>query len=223
MKKLSPLSYMSIYDVIGLIFSIFFLWLFKEIAESISHRNIIVAVDQWIIRNVLSIRNEHLTALMKIVTNLGGIIIIGPGTLIIVAYLLLKKDIHNAASLSIAVTGGIILNNLLKLFFQRPRPISETTLAEISGWSFPSGHSMNSIIFYGMLAYVLTKFLVTWQLRIFMLIATFLIIFIIGISRIYLQVHYLSDVIAGFSCGLFWLSVCITGLEIDRKRRSFNG
>lgn len=214
---------MSIYDVIGLIFSIFFLWIFKEIAESISHRDIIIVVDQWIVRNVLNIRNEHLTALMKIVTNLGGIIIIGPGTLIIVACLLLKKDIHTAASLSIAVTGGIILNNLLKLFFQRPRPISETTLVEISGWSFPSGHSMNSIIFYGMLVYLLTKSLVSWRLRIFMLIVIFSIIFIIGISRIYLQVHYLSDVLAGFSCGLFWLSVCITGLEMDKKRRWING
>jgi undecaprenyl-diphosphatase len=218
-KRLFSFSYWSLHSIAGLILSSFFIWVFSEIAEGVSHKDIIVIIDQWIIKKVLMLRTTHLTMFMEFVTNLGGIIIIGPCTIIISAYLIIRKEFNSAVSLLVAISGGVILNNLLKLFFQRPRPIDESTLIEMSGWSFPSGHSMNSIIFYGILTYWIIKGLSPLWLKSAACIITCLIVFMIGISRIYLQVHYLSDVIAGFSCGLFWLSICVTGMEIDRKIR----
>ena len=78
---------------------------------------------------------------------------------------------------------------------------------------------MSAVIFYGMMVYFLIRVLHSWRLKSFIIALAGFMVVIIGFSRIYLQVHYLSDVIAGFTGGLFWLSICITGLEIYALKR----
>jgi undecaprenyl-diphosphatase len=107
----------------------------------------------------------------------------------------------------------------VKIIIHRPRPISTTALIEASGWSFPSGHAMASVIFYGMIAYLLVRAVDSLRLKTFFMAMAGFIVFIIGFSRIYLQVHYLSDVLAGYVGGLFWLSICITGIEVYLVKR----
>jgi undecaprenyl-diphosphatase len=84
---------------------------------------------------------------------------------------------------------------------------------EVSGWAFPSGHAMNGVIVYGMLTYVLQGRLGAGERRIILMIATGLVL-AIGFSRIYLGAHYLSDVLAGYASGLFWLALCISVFEV---------
>jgi membrane-associated phospholipid phosphatase len=101
------------------------------------------------------------------------------------------------------------------------RPISETSLIKALGWSFPSGHAVMSVVFYGIITYFIVRSVKSWNLRVFTVMAAGFIVFIVGFSRIYLQVHYLSDVLGGYASGFFWLAMCITGLEAYiRKTKS---
>ena len=218
MRRFSPVSGFSLYFITGLVLSVIFIWIFGEIAESVLSGDTFVVLDKWVMRHLLYFRTTNMTSFMEVVTNLGGTMIIAPCGFIIAGYLLFKRHYDTAAGFAVAVVGGMILNNILKALFHRPRPLSEAALTTVYGWSFPSGHAMNSTIFYGMLVYLIVRGIHSRPLRLAAIAASMSIVFIIGLSRIYLQVHYLSDVIAGLAGGLFWLSVCITGVEMNRKR-----
>ncbi len=116
-----------------------------------------------------------------------------------------------------AVAGDGILNILLKLLFVRARPIHDQGLVEAGGWSFPSGHSSGSVVAYGMLAYQTLRFVPElWPLPLLLLATA--VAFTTGLSRVFLQVHYASDVLAGFASGLLWLTLCILSVEWLRLR-----
>src|SRR6185503_3049979 len=109
----------------------------------------------------------------------------------------------------VAIGGGELLNFLLKLLFERSRPVFTNPIIVEQFFSFPSGHAMMSMIGYGMLAYfVLLRVSNRWARLAVVLIAAIIII-LIGFSRIYLGVHYFSDVLAGFAAGGLWLTACV--------------
>ncbi|UOK59735.1 phosphatase PAP2 family protein [Bacillus sp. OVS6] len=100
--------------------------------------------------------------------------------------------------------------------FKRDRPTFNPLITE-SGYSFPSGHSMVSFSFLGILAYLLTLMVKKKSLKVLIMALFFFIVFLIGFSRIYLGVHYPSDVIAGFAAGGAWLVICIVALKFKAK------
>ncbi|HVE48971.1 MAG TPA: phosphatase PAP2 family protein [Casimicrobiaceae bacterium] len=117
----------------------------------------------------------------------------------------------------VAIGGNGVLTRVLKDLFARQRPRFEHDLITAQGWSFPSGHSSGAIVAYGMLAYVLIRRTPsTWHLPIVLLATT--IAYITGCSRIFLQVHHASDVLAGFASGLAWLAICVTAAELIQRR-----
>jgi len=112
-----------------------------------------------------------------------------------------------------------VLNFLLKAVFARPRPTFSDPLATALYYSFPSGHAMMSLIAYGLLGYFLFNALPErWQ-RVVVSAGLIVLILLIGFSRIYLGVHYLSDVLAGFAVGGLWLSFCITAMNYLQGRQ----
>ena len=117
----------------------------------------------------------------------------------------------------IAAGGSVVLILLLKAFFARPRPYFEQSLLLETYYSFPSGHAMEAVVLYGMLAYFAVLALGTWRTRTAVVFGTSLLILLIGFSRIYLGVHYFSGVVAGFAAGGVWLSTCITAMEFVRR------
>jgi undecaprenyl-diphosphatase len=118
------------------------------------------------------------------------------------------------------LTGSWILNTVLKDVFRRARPDIEH-LVRAGGYSFPSGHAMISMSFYGMLGYLLyINLRDKKKRRWYVPILTLVIVFSIGLSRIYLGVHYPSDVAAGFAAGGAWLVVCIMSLHTIMYYRS---
>src|SRR5262249_7123809 len=124
--------------------------------------------------------------------------------LIIVAIVLLvRRDWRHLAVLAVTCGGGAVLNGLLKLVFHRARP-SFATEFNARSWSFPSGQAMDSLIVYGLLAYWLVRRLP--RFRLIIALAAAALVLTIGFARIYLGVHYLSDVLAGFSAGFIWLT-----------------
>ena len=115
----------------------------------------------------------------------------------------------------VAVAGNGLLNATLKQMFARVRPRGLDGLTLADGFSFPSGHSSGSLVAYGMLAYLALRLLpLRWHLSVLLLAVA--LAFTVGSSRIFLRVHFASDVIAGFASGAAWLSACVTAIEIVR-------
>ena len=117
-----------------------------------------------------------------------------------------------------AIIGGGALDWALKTIFHRPRPLFADPIAHGYGFSFPSGHSMGSLIGFGMLAYVLTRSQRGRDARYVIYACAALLVASIGLSRLYLGVHFPSDVLAGFAAGIMWLAACLSGVEIARRR-----
>lgn len=125
----------------------------------------------------------------------------------------------DALGLLVALGGSYTLNLIIKNLIQRARPSWEHWVVE-SGYSFPSGHSMASIAFYGMLGYLLwLRSKERGRPAAYILVLTGLLVLAIGLSRIYLGVHYATDVIAGYCAGGVWLIACIYALQWIRRNR----
>lgn len=115
----------------------------------------------------------------------------------------------------VVVAGNGVVNTALKQMFARVRPLGLDGLTLADGFSFPSGHSSGSVVAYGMLAYLALRLLpFRWHLPALMLAMT--LAFTVGSSRIFLRVHFASDVIAGFASGAAWLALCVTAIELVR-------
>ncbi|MBM6616055.1 phosphatase PAP2 family protein [Desemzia sp. RIT804] len=177
--------------------------------------------DQWIGNPVLSLRNPALTAFFVAITDFGDIYYIAVSILFTSTFLIWKfKDYQAALWLVIqSLVGSVLLNQGLKLIFHRSRPLVEH-LVEQGGYSFPSGHSMGAMICYGAILFLLTKKINHKIYRNSLFFIGALLIFIVGLSRIYIGVHFSTDVIGGFSVGAAWLAFAI-GMY-PKWRNTFN-
>ena len=158
---------------------------------------------------VEKLRSPNLNKVMLLVATLSNT----PVTVIfIIVLLILIKDKKIALTIPANLLLITIINQILKLIIQRPRPIGYR-LIEIGEYSFPSGHAMTSMALYGFLIYLSYKLIKNKNLKIFFITACILIIIIIGISRIYLGVHYCSDVLAGWIISIIYLIIYINILK----------
>lgn len=158
---------------------------------------------------------------IKLMTALGSIKVIAPLVLLLGSYLIfVKKNSVIALWLIVnIVLGSGVLNFIVKQIFKRPRPVMQHFVAE-SGWSFPSGHSMGSMVFYLSLAFILIYFTRNKISQILIALIGAFIIISIGISRVYLGVHFPSDILGGFSLGLAWMAFAIAWFKQRVKRLS---
>jgi len=166
-------------------------------------RNEIIEFDNDIYAVISMCITEPLTTILKIITNFGGAIII----ILITASILLfvkNKKIGQYVTLNLIII--TLINQALKFIIQRPRP-TEYRLINQGGYSFPSGHSMVSMAFYGFFIYLIYNKVQNKYLKSILCIALSILILLIGISRIYLGVHYASDVIGGFIFSIGYLMV----------------
>ena len=153
--------------------------------------------------------SDFATPIAKFITNFGGAIF-----LIILTILLLVVLKNKKVGLSICINLVVvtILNQLLKRLLQRPLP-TEFRIIEETGYSFPSGHSMVSMAFYGYLIYLIYRFVKNKYLKWISIVLLSLLICLIGISRIYLGVHYTSDVLGGFLISISYLVIYISAFN----------
>ena len=161
-----------------------------------------------LISNMIS---NNMTSFMKIITFLGSAYTI---VTITILFILFGKD---KKYFSINLISIFLLNQLLKRIIQRPRPVDINIINE-SGYSFPSGHSMVSMAVYGLIIYYIYKNMNNKRLKWILILLLSILILLIGFSRIYLGVHYASDVLGGFILSLIWLIIFI--LIIDNKTNS---
>ncbi len=135
---------------------------------------------------------------------------------VVAAALLLRGRRWLALAWVLAVGGNALLNTTLKALFARTRPLHEGGPIQAEGWSFPSGHSSGAVVVYGMLAYVLLRCLppaLAWRASLPLVLLAAATAFSVGSSRVFLQVHFATDVLAGFASGTAWLAVCVASIE----------
>lgn len=149
--------------------------------------------------------NDKITNIVKIITNITSPLVVIITAIILIIFIKNKKI---KLSLAINLIGVTIINNLLKVIIARPRP-DINRLVDETGYSFPSGHSITSMVFYGYLIYLIYKYVDNRKIKIPLMIFLILLIPIIGLSRIYLGVHYTSDVLGGFLLGTVYLILFI--------------
>jgi undecaprenyl-diphosphatase len=169
--------------------------------------------DESVLRWIGEHRSPMLEPIMMEITFLGT----GTVVMAIVAvsglFLWLSNHKYSAALLLICTLGGILLNNLLKVGYSRPRPQLFDWVAPALSWSFPSGHAMSAAAVYGTVAYLAARLQKRHIHRVITMVCAVVLICMIAITRLYLGVHYPSDVIAGVIIGLAWAAFCMATLE----------
>ena len=159
------------------------------------------------------------TDVMQVFTFLGTHTFLIPANLLLTAWFLFIKKRHwYSIKIPAVALSSLLLMFSLKLFFRRDRPLSPL-LEAAKGFSFPSGHALMSVTFYGLLVLIVWQNVKQTWLKWTLSVLLILLIFAIGLSRVYLRVHYASDVLAGFAVGLVWL---LLSLWILSKVEKYN-
>ena len=170
-------------------------------------------VDMLIFEKIKPAVNTVNNKIMLFITFLGKHQFLIPANLILIFYfLLVKKQTWFSIRVTTIAISSLVLMLLLKQLFQRKRPLSPL-LKAAKGLSFPSGHAIMAVTFYGLLIYILQHSITIDWLNWFLTILVIVLIFLIGFSRVYLRVHYASDVAAGFIIGLLWLLISLAVLK----------
>ena len=161
-----------------------------------------------------------LTGIMRGFSCVGSTIALTIGTIFVVVRFVMRRLKREAKLFAITMIGAAVLNITLKLAFKRPRPVPFFNLTPPESYSFPSGHSLTSAVFFGALAAILTARIKSKRVRMGVWIVSTAMFLLIGLSRIYLGVHYTTDVIAGFAAALIWILVVrFVEMQLARRKR----
>jgi undecaprenyl-diphosphatase len=190
------------------------LWGFVEIAGEVIDGDT-ARFDEWMLRALRNPNNpavpigpQWLGEVTRDLTALGGIAFLTLLTLTISGYLWLRRMYSAMFFLLIAVIGGLLVSTFLKSLFNRPRPDIVTHLSSVYASSFPSGHSMLSATVYLTIGALLARFVSELRFKAYFLIVALVLTGLVGISRVFMGVHYPTDVLAGWVAGLSWAILC---------------
>ncbi|MCH5586089.1 phosphatase PAP2 family protein [Shimazuella sp. AN120528] len=208
------------YILISILFLSFFTFVFAKFADELVEADLF-HFDQTIINWIGTFVKPQLTSMMKFFTFFGSPLALILFLIISVSWMVWQKKRWESLFLVIAIAGGGLFNQLLKWIFHRQRPTLHRLIQE-TGYSFPSGHSMISFVFYGMICMLLMVFLKSRTPKVIVIISTVIMVVMVGMSRIYLGVHYPSDVLAGYAAGGAWLMICLIGLRLVLETREKN-
>jgi undecaprenyl-diphosphatase len=179
--------------------------------------------DDAVLRWIATQRSPTLDPIALEITFLGTATVVLALVAVSGMFLWLSQHRYSALLLLISTTGGIVLNNLLKVGYSRPRPQVVEWGTHAVTWSFPSGHAMSAAVVYGTVAYLAARLQRRHLYRVLTLVAALILILLIAGSRLYLGVHYPSDVAAGIIIGLSWAAFCMAtleGIQLYAKRRA---
>jgi undecaprenyl-diphosphatase len=189
------------------------IWFFLEIAD-LAMQQKTIAFDQQVLRALrqsdtpsLPLGPAWLVNAVRDVTALGGYTLLTLLTILVSLYLGLKRKLRLMLLSSITITGGTVVSSTLKIFFARERPEIDH-LVDVTTKSFPSGHAMLSTVVYLTLAILLTQTTPRNSIKMFFIGSALLLSLMVGTSRVYLGVHFPTDVIAGWIAGSVWVMVC---------------
>jgi membrane-associated phospholipid phosphatase len=187
-------------------------WIAQEMLEGDT-----VRFDGQVRSSIHEHSNPQVTAVMKVLTVFGSSLVMTPLSLAVLGFCYMRGAFHALKTLLATFVGALLLELILKTAFHRPRPAPFFDLPTPRSFSFPSGHALYSFCFFAGIAVVLYPTLTRMRARVALWLVAGLLVFGIGFSRIYLGVHYPSDVLAGYAAGAVWVaSVWLTN-ELHHK------
>lgn len=217
-------EYLGLHLTIGLVLSLGALWLFGGITEDVIHHDPLTQLDVLILHWFRHHATPFGDALMNAISLVGSPGIVALIAVVVGLFLIARQRWIVLGGWTAAFAGGAVLDWSLKRIIQRPRPPGALLFMHRFSYSFPSEHAMGSFVGYGMLAYLLITFWATRNsTRVFIAVAALLLVLAVGFSRLYLGLHYFSDVVGGYAAGGVWLVACISGIEVARRQPRLSG
>ena len=207
---------------LGLVAAACTLYLFAGLAEEV-YEGDTRQFDESALALVNGFASPSLTSFMRAVTYLGSVAFLtGAGACAVLVFVLARRR-RAAVTLIVTMAGAALLNFTLKLVFgrERPEPFFDTPLPE--SYSFPSGHALLSFCFYGVIAAVITARIEGTGRRAAVWAGAVLLVTLIGLSRVYLGVHYPSDVAAGYAAAFVWVVIVASADRIMEARQKTDG
>lgn len=192
---------------------------FREIAEAVGEQDEValfdVQVAQWFNTHAF----EPLTTVMLGFTHVHGIVGMSIASSLLALWFWHRKAPYWLLSVLIAAPGGMLINVLLKNVYARPRPMFDEPLLTLATYSFPSGHTAASTLFYGLIACYVVTTSPGWRRRVAAMVFATVMVALVAFSRVYLGAHYVSDVVGAMIYSAGWLAVCIAAVSTLRRRR----
>jgi membrane-associated phospholipid phosphatase len=198
------------------------LWGFAALADEFNEKSRLAALDLTVLNWLQVHGSERGERYFEFVSWLGAPVL-AVVDVAVSAWLAIHRAWRSFWLWVITIVGGAVLDEILKLSFRRARPSVASEFIHGNSWSFPSGHAMNSLVAYAMLAFLLREHIASKRLRLAVAFAAALLIVAIGFSRLYLGVHYLSDVTAGYLAGSAWVVACISADRYTHERAPTSG
>ena len=218
-RMVVPTRYVALHLGLGLIATAAIV-AFAVIAEQVVAGRAIAAFDLAVADALWTNTSSRGRQVFRVITAFGSTELLLVLSAAIAAVLLVGRHQVLAVGWIIGQTGGPILNVMLKHTFERTRPEFADAVLTTPGWSFPSGHAMNTFVFCGLGAYVLLRFMQSWTAIAAVVAVAFAWCLVMGFTRLYLGVHFVSDVVAGLIAATAWVAVCVSGIEVALRARS---
>lgn len=216
--RLSPTGYFGLHLTLGVLVLTVASALFGAIADDVVHGAALTIVDARVTTWLHTHAVPALTTAMLIITHAHALQSIGVMTLFFSGFLIWKREWYWLLGVALVVPAGMLLNVLMKVAFQRARPSLSDPILVLTTYSFPSGHTAAATCFYGVLAVFLCSRFRMRAERWGVIAIAALMIALVAASRVYLGVHYLSDVLAAIAEGVAWLAICLTAVHTLRLR-----
>ena len=199
-------------------------WLVAELADEVLEGTT-QEYDEWVLRQLRTpgdmtdpLGPEWFEDMWRDVTALGSITVLALVTVACAGYLAMRGRYRMLALLAATTGGGLIVALLLKNLFARPRPEFGSAATYVTTASFPSGHSMLSAVVYLTLGVLLARTTTRYRFKLYFITLALVVSMLVGLSRIYLGVHYPTDVLAGWSFGLIWALLCWLVAQFLQRR-----
>ena len=216
-NRFSPEGYLGLHLTIGVVIILLAGWCFSEIARTLGPNEPLL--DQQIATWFYEQGRPQLTTAARALTFFASTGFLSGATICCGLFFIRQKAWSSLLALFATMCGGGLLNIVLKHFFQRHRPVFENPLVTLTSFGFPSGHTMGATLFYGLLAVFAVHALRSMVGRLMACALAAIIVATIGLTRMYLGAHFLTDVLAAIAAGLAWLAFSWTAVETFRRRR----
>lgn len=193
--------------------------LFAVIATTLATKDSILQLDLQVLVWLHTHGSPAFTGFLLAISQLHSMVGVGFFTILLAVVLARRHKWYWVLALGLAVGGGMLLNAILKLAFHRARPVWDDPLITLASNSFPSGHAAGATLFYGFLTIYVLSHVKELSWRVICVIAAVVMVALVAFSRMYLGVHYLSDVLAAMSASTAWLVLCLVAVRVYSKRR----
>lgn len=197
--------------------------IFAGVAEDVVAGGSLTGVDASVAAWFHARATPAVTQGMLFFTHLHGTLSVSILALLLAAYLAWRNEGYWVLTLSAVLPVGMLINVLLKQIFLRARPSFSDPILTLASYSFPSGHVAGATLFYGVLAAFLCSRLRTWPWQAAIVLAACVLVVLVGLTRLYLGVHYFSDVVAAAAWSTAWVVLCLIGVAALKRRRRARG